>query len=227
MAWWSVLHTWQFNPRCTKNRGVHDWMSQRRQLTPCSTLVHVVQEMRFFPLLPKGRRPIDLTEQGLRTGLALGWTGFSLFSQLPSGQATPLQPVWAPALKILWMVNFWQPDVATVQWAIALYGSWGWGKLLQSAKAFYIAQGLSLQFYILPFTAALHPFTHAALVTFSRAPLGVFIPGWPHAAVLALFFSQSWTCKHQYCCHGGFSWEMTDLSVRITPTSSLFCTPWL
>lgn len=92
---------------------------------------------------------------------------------------------------------------------------------------FYIAQGFSLQSYILPFPAALHPFTHAALATFSRAPLGVFIPGFSHAAVLALFFSQLCPCEHQYCCREGFLWEVPASSVRITPNSSLFCTPWL
>lgn len=77
-----------------------------------------------------------LTWQSRVSGLGLPWAELVLacFLQLPSGQATPLQPVWAPAVKIQYMVNFWQPDVATVQWSIALYGGWGWGKLLHSAE---------------------------------------------------------------------------------------------
>jgi len=45
---------------------------------------------------------------------------------------------------------------------------------------FNIAQGLSLQLRILPLTAALHAFTHAALATFSREYLSL--------AVLILLF---------------------------------------
>lgn len=75
MPWWSILHTWQYSPRCPRKRGVHDWKTQTRQLIPRSTIVHVVQEMKFSSSLLKMKITVGLlTWQTRDFGLGFHWT---------------------------------------------------------------------------------------------------------------------------------------------------------